>query len=283
MWMYIGHLCRWLIVTYCRPVGGCWHLHRHHCPAPLHHLILIHEGSTPHHISEGNGNHTQLLSPCGFLLFVNFCAALYLFNAFTALCRLQRTMCPWFDFSCQHCMYLLVYIICFPTYPFSSLFPYLLPYLSFPLRIDPLRFLARCHKRRLNWTSVHFFWLVNACFCYVRFSFFSIPSQAIGLGKRLQNSLFCVKWDVKPQLTLSLSAFTLSRITGSCIWYIKSTSQLLPKFLGQHGVIPERRLVWNWVHVCALHRTVRLCDYALCIYSDTDFTGVPNSLSAWFK
>ena len=34
---------------------------------------------------------------------------------------------------------------------FSSLFPYLSPpYLSFPLRTDPLRFEGRCHKRQLN-------------------------------------------------------------------------------------------------------------------------------------
>jgi len=42
---------------------------------------------------------------------------------------------------------LLVYIVCFATYPFSSLFLYLSPpYLSFPLRIDPLRFQAVCRK-----------------------------------------------------------------------------------------------------------------------------------------
>jgi len=29
---------------------------------------------------------------------------------------------------------------------------------------------------------------------------FSIPSQEIGLEKRLRNDLFCVEWDVKPQL-----------------------------------------------------------------------------------
>jgi len=29
---------------------------------------------------------------------------------------------------------------------------------------------------------------------------FSIPSQQIGLGKRLRNDLFCVEWDIKPQL-----------------------------------------------------------------------------------
>jgi len=38
-----------------------------------------------------------------------------------------------------------------PQFLFSSLFlTYLLPYLSFPLRTDPLRFQAECRKRRLN-------------------------------------------------------------------------------------------------------------------------------------
>ena len=32
---------------------------------------------------------------------------------------------------------------------------------------------------------------------------FFIPSQDIGLGKRLRNDLFCVEWDVKPQLNES--------------------------------------------------------------------------------
>jgi len=32
---------------------------------------------------------------------------------------------------------------------------------------------------------------------------FSIPSQEIGLGERLRNDLFCVEWDVKPQLNPS--------------------------------------------------------------------------------
>jgi len=34
---------------------------------------------------------------------------------------------------------------------------------------------------------------------------FFTPSQEIGLGKRLRNDLFCVDWDVKPQLSQSLS------------------------------------------------------------------------------
>ena len=37
-----------------------------------------------------------------------------------------------------------------PLILFSSLFPYLLPYLSFPLRIDRLHFEGRCRKRQLN-------------------------------------------------------------------------------------------------------------------------------------
>jgi len=35
--------------------------------------------------------------------------------------------------------------------------------------------------------------------------FFSIPSQEIGLEKRLRSDLFCVEWDVKPQLSQSVS------------------------------------------------------------------------------
>ena len=42
--------------------------------------------------------------------------------------------------------------------------------------------------------------MLNACFCCVRFSFFPIPSQMTGLGKRLRSDLFYVEWDVKPQL-----------------------------------------------------------------------------------
>ena len=35
---------------------------------------------------------------------------------------------------------------------------------------------------------------------------FSIPTQEIGLRKRPQNDLFCVEWDVKPQLNYSCGA-----------------------------------------------------------------------------
>jgi len=54
-----------------------------------------------------------------------------------------------------------VYIICFPTYPLSSLFSllYLLPYRSFRLTIYPLCFQVGDHKRRPN---LGFF---VSCFC----------------------------------------------------------------------------------------------------------------------
>ena len=84
---------------------------------------------------------------------------------------------------------------------------YLLPYSTFPLRIDPLHFQAGCRKRRLNMA------LAFSClFCFVYISFgwwmcpfvalglvFSIPNQEIDLGKCLRNDLFYVGWDVKPQ------------------------------------------------------------------------------------
>jgi len=57
-------------------------------------------------------------------------------------------------------------------------------------RIGPLHFQAGCCRRWLNLALVflclfcvvvHFFWLVNVCFCCVTFGF-STPSQEIGLG-----------------------------------------------------------------------------------------------------
>jgi len=43
--------------------------------------------------------------------------------------------------------------------------------------------------------------MVNACFCCVRLFFHTRPRD--WLGERLQNDLFCVEWDVKPQLNQS--------------------------------------------------------------------------------
>ena len=103
------------------------------------------------------------------------------------------------------------YIVClFTSYAslfiLFSLFPYLSPpLLTFPLRIDPLRFQARCRKRRLNLALVFLFilccsrfLLIDECvllLCSVQF--FSIPSQEIGSITQLRNDLFYDEWDAK--------------------------------------------------------------------------------------
>jgi len=75
---------------------------------------------------------------------------------------------------------------------------YFLPYVSFPLRIDPLRFQARYYKRQLNLALVFVFilycicivfWLVNACFCRVGFSYF--PYQAKRLARKNISKMTC--------------------------------------------------------------------------------------------
>jgi len=66
------------------------------------------------------------------------------------------------------------------------------------MRTGPLSFKTRCCKRRLNLALVflclfcvvvRLVWLVNACFCCVRFSF-SIPSQEIVLGNVSEMTCF---------------------------------------------------------------------------------------------
>ena len=95
--------------------------------------------------------------------------------------------------------------------PHLSFFSSPFPYLSFPLRINPLHFRA---KRRLNLALVFVFILCCSAFLLigecelfrVSFSFFCIASQEIGFGKRVRNDLFCVKLDVKTT-TQSISQF----------------------------------------------------------------------------
>jgi len=92
-----------------------------------------------------------------------------------APCGPRGIICPWFDFWFWH------YIcVCFFISYASSLilFSSLFSYLSFPLRIDSLRFRAECHKRWLNVALVFCFffqcgltWVVldkgplNVCLC----------------------------------------------------------------------------------------------------------------------
>jgi len=45
---------------------------------------------------------------------------------------------------------------------------------------------------------------MHVCFVVFVLVFFSVLSQDIGCEERLQNDIFCVGWDVKPQLTQSV-------------------------------------------------------------------------------
>jgi len=124
-----------------------------------------------------------------------------------ALCVLDSL----FDFNA-------IYIVClfisyaFPLILFSSLFPYL----SFPLRIDPLCFQARCCKRRLNLGFVFVSFVSYVYFDWwsmlLLYSVFSTPSQQIGLVQHLWNELFCVKWNVKQQLNQSITPWCFDHI-----------------------------------------------------------------------
>ena len=53
------------------------------------------------------------------------------------------------------------------SFSFTFFLTYLLRYLSFPLRIDPLRFQAECRKRRLNVALVFVFILCCSTFLFI--------------------------------------------------------------------------------------------------------------------
>jgi len=103
----------------------------------------------------------------------------------------------------MHCFACLYCIL-----PHLFFFIFSLRIVSF--RTDPFRFQAGCCKRRLNlalvflwlFSAVLHFWLMNACFCCIRFSFFHTKPRD-WLGKRFRNDLFCVGWDVRPHLNQS--------------------------------------------------------------------------------
>ena len=85
-------------------------------------------------------------------------------------------------FFLTHGVYCLL-IVCFSTYPFLLYFflTYLLHYLSFPLRIDPLRFHTGCRKRRLNLALVLVFILccmIGKCVLFVLGLVFSHQAKA---------------------------------------------------------------------------------------------------------
>ena len=124
-----------------------------------------------------------------------------------------------------------IYIVCLFISFFLCIFlANLLPYLSFPLWIDPLHFQAGCRKRWLNLSLIFGFILLCCstflfCFDWRMRAFvavglvFSTPSQEIGLWKRLRNVLFCVAWDVKPQLnesTMYCSVASTNHLLSCC-------------------------------------------------------------------
>ena len=59
---------------------------------------------------------------------------------------------------------------------------------------------------------VHFFWLVNTCFCCARFSFFSILKPRDWRGETSSKWPICIEWDVCPQLSQSILLTSLPQL-----------------------------------------------------------------------
>ena len=127
--------------------------------------------------------------------------------------------------------FLLLLVTCFLFYCLYFPFLFTSP-VSFSLRIAPLHFQTGCHRRRLNLDYSFFgfnFALLYFCvkcvtlvnlvmiglvlrlpkfMVYYGFSSGFIcsylsASQEIGWKERLRYDLYCVEWDVKPQLNQS--------------------------------------------------------------------------------
>jgi len=107
---------------------------------------------------------------------------------------------------------------------------------------------------------IHFFWLVNACFCCIRFHFFpyQAKSQEIGLGERLQNDLFLCWVGHKTLLThsetLAFSCILIRILLHICQVNLASRMQLLQNFCVSNAV--HRRdvilhlLIHSWETPC---------------------------------
>ena len=104
------------------------------------------------------------------------------------------------------------------------------------LRIDPLHFLARCRRRRLNQGLVValdflllldmacfvLFFLVYGCMlCLVRYLF--VISNWLPWKIRPRNDLLCVEWDVKPCWTQTTSNGAQFQSNPSLIQIIQTT------------------------------------------------------------
>ena len=65
-------------------------------------------------------------------------------------------------------------------------------------------------------------------------SVYSVPSQEIGLRKRLWNDLFCVEWDVKPQLNQCLRLSGVEHAAAVTELVCCVTGVLRPSAAGAH-------------------------------------------------
>ena len=113
---------------------------------------LLQRSATQHEVTWSS----FLLSVC---MYLHCCDAALSHRAFQnsipafsmAPCRLRGVMHPWFGFGAIYVLFACLYRMLPHLSFFSSLFlTYLLPYLSFSLRIYRLFFHAGCRKRRLN-------------------------------------------------------------------------------------------------------------------------------------
>ena len=188
-------------------------------------------------VKDSSGLGTTLCTPLAFCFSVHIAAAStlhagYFFMSIVVQNILQVTR---YVFVCLFISY------AFPLTFFVHFFlTYLLPYLSFPLRIDPLRFQARCCERWLNlalvflWrfcVVVHFFWLANACFCCVRFSFFPYQAKRLASGNVSEMNCFV------------LSAF-------SALTLLVGRQEGHPACKKQSGGVLAWLSVWSEVQTC---------------------------------
>jgi len=77
---------------------------------------------------------------------------------------------------------------------------------------------------------VHFFWLVNECFCCVWFIFVHTKPRD-WLGKRLRNDLFCVECDLKPHLSQSINPREATGYEVNLCWLCVCDSSLTAVYL----------------------------------------------------
>ena len=105
---------------------------------------------------------------------------------------------------------------------------------------------------------VHFFYWWMRAFILLGLVF-SWPSQEIGLGKRLRDHLFCVAWDVKPQLKCWLNSCVICLPTTCCAAGVQSVVS--------KRVIPVCTMVnvEQDIKVIAVESLIHYCCAVLCV------------------